>query len=60
MKFKELTTKSATELQSELARLRKELHELSIKLRTGEVKNVRSAAVLRKDIARILTLLTSK
>lgn len=60
MKFKELINKSENELTSELGRMRKELAELQIKLRTGQVKNFRSIQVLKKDIARILTLLQTK
>ena len=60
MKFKELTTKNDAELRTELTRLRKEVSELRVKLRTGQVKNVRSIIPLRRDVARILTILTSK
>ncbi len=57
MKFKELKNKAEAELRTELMRLKKELQEVSSKLRLGQVKNVRQVQVLRKDIARILTLL---
>lgn len=57
MKIRELKTKGEAELKSELARLKKEVQELSAKLRLGQVKNVRQVRGIRKDIARILTLL---
>jgi ribosomal protein L29 len=59
MKIRELQAKGEAELKAELARLKKEVQELSTKLRLGQVKNVRQVRGMRKDIARILTLLKS-
>jgi large subunit ribosomal protein L29 len=60
MKARELKAKSENELSGELTRLRKELSELQIKARTGQLKNVRMVRKVRKDVARILTVLTNK
>lgn len=60
MKYKEIIAKSKVELSTELARMRKEMTELSIKLKTAQVKNVRQARGLRKDIARIMLALSTK
>jgi ribosomal protein L29 len=60
MKFKELQSKGKPELEAELIKLKKDVQELSGKLRLGQVKNVRQARGMRKDIARILTLLSIK
>ncbi len=57
MKTQELKSKGETELRAELGRLRKETQELTGKMRLGQVKNVRQVRAMRKDIARILTLL---
>ena len=59
MKIRELQAKGEPELKAELARLKKEVQELSTKLRLGQVKNVRQVRGMRKDIARILTFLKS-
>lgn len=60
MKTQELKSKGEAELQTELARLRREAQELSSKMRLGQVKNVRQVRAMRKDIARILTHLTTQ
>ncbi len=60
MKMKELTTKSSTELRSELKRLQEEVDEKLIKRRTGQTKNVKEVYFIKKDIARILTILSAK
>jgi ribosomal protein L29 len=60
MKIKELRAKGEPELKNELVRLQREVQELSTKLRMNQVKNVRQVRGMRKDIARILTLLSSK
>jgi ribosomal protein L29 len=59
MKFKELQNKTQAELQKDLAEFQKEAEELTLKIRMGEVKNHQSLKKVRKDIARILTRLTS-
>jgi large subunit ribosomal protein L29 len=60
MKFKELTTKSETEIKSLLTELRVKAHELSVKMKLNQVKNVKELGKVKKDIARIMTLLGQK
>ncbi len=58
MKFGELKQKSKTELQRFLQDSRERLRQLRFDLAAGKVKNVREIRKLKKDIARILTLLS--
>ncbi|HOK17485.1 MAG TPA: 50S ribosomal protein L29 [Candidatus Paceibacterota bacterium] len=57
MKIKELKNKKSDELLNLLADSRKKLAELKINLASGKVKNVKAVKMLKKDIARILTIL---
>jgi large subunit ribosomal protein L29 len=57
MKNSELKTKSKEELYKLLMDSSKKLQELKFNLAAGKVKNVRLVRALKKDIARILTLL---
>ncbi|MFA5392339.1 MAG: 50S ribosomal protein L29 [Candidatus Paceibacterota bacterium] len=57
MKISELKTKPKEELYKLLLDSSKKLQELKFNLAAGKVKNVRSVRALKKDIARILTLL---
>jgi ribosomal protein L29 len=54
-----LKTKSKDELEKLLLDSSKKLQDLKFNLAAGKVKNVRSVRVLKKDIARILTLLNA-
>lgn len=54
-----LKTKSKDELEKLLSDSSKKLQDLKFNLAAGKVKNVRSVRVLKKDIARILTLLNA-
>lgn len=61
MKISELKQKSNKELKNTLEEKRKQIGELKFLLRQGKkVKNVKEVGVLRKDIARIMTLLNRK
>lgn len=60
MKFKELTTKSESELKKMLEDLRHEAHELGVKIRMNETKQTHKMKMVKKDIARILTFLHNK
>ena len=60
MKFKELTTKSENEIRQMLKDLKAKAHEISVKLRLGQFKNVKEIGKIKKDIARIMTYLASK
>lgn len=56
-KAKELKTKSPTELQTTLQENREHLRAMRFDLAAGKMKNVREIRVVKRDIARILTLL---
>ena len=59
-KAKELRLKPEEELNQLLSESQKKLRELRFNLASGKVKNVRTIRVLKKDIARILTILNEK
>jgi large subunit ribosomal protein L29 len=60
MKTAELRDKSADELLKKEQDLRKELFNLRFQKATGEIENPMRIRTLRKDIARVLTVLTEK
>ena len=60
VKTKDLRQKSNEELNLLLSESQKKLRELRFNLASGKVKNVRSVRALKKDIARILTILNEK
>jgi len=60
MKIKELRALSITELQRHLAASREQVRDLSFKLHSREVKNTHTLKVVKRDIARILTLINEK
>jgi ribosomal protein L29 len=57
MKITELRQKSKEELQNILEKEREKLRQLRFDLAAGKVKNVKEIHNLKKEIARILTLL---
>jgi ribosomal protein L29 len=57
MDIKELRTKSQAELAGMVKELRGKLTDLRVKARLGEIKAVHELGSIRKDIARIMTLL---
>jgi len=57
MKTTELQQKSKSELQKILSDNREKLRQLRFDLAAGKVKNVREVRKVKKDIARILTVL---
>lgn len=57
MKAKELRAKSAKELSNNLDDLRKKLEVTTIEYRTKEVKNIKQIKSIKKDIARVLTIM---
>jgi len=59
MKIKELRQKPKDELQNLMAEKKEGLRTLRFDLSSGKVKNVREIRTIRKDIAKILTLLKS-
>ncbi|MFH1575713.1 MAG: 50S ribosomal protein L29 [Candidatus Nealsonbacteria bacterium] len=57
MKISDIRQKSKKELESMLLERREHLRNLRFDLASGKVKNVREIRELKKEIARILTLL---
>lgn len=57
MKISEIRQKTKKELESMLQEKREHLRNLRFDLASGKVKNVREIRALKKEIARILTLL---
>jgi large subunit ribosomal protein L29 len=60
MRIQELRQKSKTELQKLLEEKRARLTQVCFDLAAGKIKNVREIREIKKDIARILTLLKEK
>lgn len=59
MKTVELRKKTKAELEKLLIDRREKLRQLRFNLAAGKLKNVREIRQIKKDIARILTLLKS-
>jgi len=57
MKISEIRQKTKKELESMLLERREHLRNLRFDLASGKVKNVREIRELKKEIARVLTLL---
>jgi large subunit ribosomal protein L29 len=60
MKAKELRKKTIKELRKMEMDLREQLRELKFALASGKVKNVRKIREIKRDIARILTVIREK
>ena len=60
MKASELKAKSAADLQLELLSLTKEQFGLRMKMATQQLSNNSSLKKVRRDIARVKTILTEK
>ena len=58
MKVAEVRKLSTTDLTIESTRLREEIAELKRRLHNGELQNVRQIRGKRKDLARVLTVLS--
>lgn len=58
MKVVEIRKLSTAELTTESTKLREEIAELKRRLHLGEVQNVRIIRTKRKDLARLLTVLS--
>jgi len=56
--FQELKKKPITELEKYILDSKEKLRSLKFDLAAGKVKNVREIRILRKDIARALTLIS--
>ena len=60
MKVVEIRKLSTTELTTESSRLRDEIADIRRRIALGEAQNVRLARMKRKDLARILTVLSEQ
>jgi ribosomal protein L29 len=60
MKIAEIRKLSTNDLTTESTKLREEIAELKRRLHTGEVQNVRVIRHKRKDLARMLTVLSEQ
>lgn len=60
MKASELKNASATELEAKSAELTKELFNVRFQLHTGRLENTSKVSLLKKDIARVQTILRAK
>jgi len=60
MKIKELGQKNDNELKRLLAENQKKIGELKFDLNSKKIKNVKEMSGLKRDVARILTILNKK
>jgi len=60
MKASEIKDLSVEELQSKTQELQQELFNLKFQLHTGHLENTARVSQLRKDVARVKTVLSSK
>jgi len=60
MKIKELRAQTPEQLIKQLAQLREQVRDLRFKTHSKEIKNSHRLIAIKKDIARILTILNSK
>ena len=60
MKIAEIRKLPTDQLAAESTKLREEITELKRRLVSGEVSNVRAVRTKRKDLARILTVLSEQ
>jgi large subunit ribosomal protein L29 len=60
MKIADIRKLSTTDLTLESTKLREEIAELKRRLHVGEVENVRLIRAKRKDLARLLTVLSEQ
>lgn len=58
MKVAEIRKLSTADLASETTKTREEISELKRRLHLGEIQNVRIIRAKRKDLARMLTILS--
>jgi large subunit ribosomal protein L29 len=58
--IKQLHTMTVAELQTKLTELQKSLENTRVDLLMGKIKNVRIMSGIKKDIARVLTVISTK
>lgn len=59
MDIKEIKNKPLSELNHLLGDLRKKLSDLKFKVSQNQLKNIREIRTIKKDIAKVLTVMTS-
>ncbi len=60
MKMTDIRKYSTAELATESTKLREEIAELKRRVHMGEMNNVRAIRAKRKDLARVLTVLSEQ
>jgi len=60
MNIKELQLKEIPELGQLLIAAKKQLGELGFKVHQGQLKSVREIRVIKRDVARLMTVINSK
>ena len=60
MRTEKLRTKTITELQKDYSEKKSKLYQYQLDLKSGKEKDTAKVKFLRKDIARILTMITTK
>jgi large subunit ribosomal protein L29 len=60
MKASEIKNATAAELEAKSAELTKELFNIRFQLHTGRLENTSKLSLLKKDIARVQTILREK
>ena len=60
MKAKEFAAMSQEELTAKIAELKEELFNLRFRLATGQLENTMQITVVKRDIARAMTVLTQQ
>ena len=60
MKVVEIRKLGTSELAVKSTALREEIAEMKCRLRMGELQNTRSIRVMRKDLARIMTVMSEQ
>ncbi|MCL2567693.1 MAG: 50S ribosomal protein L29 [Alphaproteobacteria bacterium] len=60
MKAQEIRNKTESELKQDLLKFRKELFNIRFQKANGNLENVSRISVVKKDLARIKTVLTEK
>ena len=60
MKIKELRLKNDNELIRDLAAMQEKVRELNFKLHAQELKNTKEIAGVKKDVARVMTILKER
>ena len=58
--YKDIKIKTIGDLVKKVKELRREITEKNIELKMGKTKNVHEANTLRKDVAKILTIIKIK